>query len=259
MTKRRKARGRKKSSPRTRKPAQNSTPLPPPVEVAAVVESAPPQEQSGGLFAGLGNLLGGTVEAEPEPEAAATSSTPSQGASAGSSPDGEMLSAEAEQILAGIPDVIGGEADDPGGPADVSAQVEAGGLIPSPAGPVDEKTGRALLVQFGAMLAQWRDFEDYKAWGASAGETCGQHLANVANTLWARYAPSFLQSVESTCPGAMALAFGAGLPLVAVVMRDMARAKAVPLVQPTQTPKPHTAAAPGPAARPARGIVFAEA
>lgn len=260
--------GTHKRKPRTKKPAQ-SKPLPPPVEVATAASAPEAAEpKSAGLFAGLGNLLGGTVEATPEagPETV-TYSMPSGGASAGSSPEADgSLSAEAEEILAGIPDCIGGgrEADDAGGPADVSGQVGESVPFSAAAGPIDEKTGRALLVQFGSLLSSWREFEEYKAWGLNAGETCGQHLANVANALWVRYAPAFVQSLEGSAPGAMALAFGAGIPLLGVVMADLARAKAVPLVAPQAAPaaagtqRVNVAAATAPAAppRPARGIVF---
>lgn len=221
-------RATKKKRAKSRKRVTVAKPLPSPVEPQSLNLPSPSEQvsnpspnESGGMLAGLGDLLG--LSPSPVVEQGREAAILSGVSSPGCSPD---LSAEQESILAGVPDRIGGEADEPGGPADVPVSM-------APAVPVvvTDKTAAAILTQFGALLASWRKFEEYKAWGLGAGESAGEYLASALNHAWARYAPLLLQSAEGSFPGLTAFVFAAGLPLVPVVIADLARASAAPLVR----------------------------
>jgi hypothetical protein len=215
-----------------KKPAQ-SKPLPPPLEVPQASSGPQVQEQSGGLFGNLGNLLSGkTVEAEAGPEVE-TFSSPSESSSPGSHPEAGPLSAEAEQILSQIPESIG-EADEAGGPADLSGCENSAGVVELGAEICDEATARAALAWIGDTLAAWRKREEYSKAGQQAG-AAGPHVARLVNQAWAQFAPAFLSNLGNAYPGlipAVVIIGGAFGPAVLADVRESRKAAHKPLVGP---------------------------
>jgi len=198
-------------------------------------QSEPEPKPNGGLLSGLGNLF---QTPEPELQPSPIFSTASQPAPGGSfRSEAGPLSPEAEQILSQIPDAIGGEAGDPGGPADLAGAdgLELGGEI------CDEAAARATLEWIGDMLADWRKREDYRQAGKNAAGAA-KHWAKVVNQAWARFAPQLLTSLGNAWPGLIpavamtAVAFG---PAIASDVKQSAKERAgLGLVQPQSGPVP---------------------
>jgi hypothetical protein len=174
-----------------------SSPLPPPLELPAPSSQPEPKPNGNGLFGNLNPFASPSRQSSPE-----TFSTAPQSSPAGFSPETEPLSPEAEQILSQIPETIGGEADDPGGPADVGDHAgQLGGAGFDLAGEIcDEEAAREILEWVGDSLADWRKREEYRVAGKRAGGAA-KHWSRVINGLWTRYAPLLLSQLGETVPG----------------------------------------------------------
>jgi hypothetical protein len=218
--------------------------LPPPVEVETVDNGGGEYEDNlseseSGLLSSLGNLLK-SPEVE-QPKTAAASLPSSGGSSESSIPKSEALPAEAERLLAGVPDLIGGEGAAPGGalPDAVDGPEGAGLLEMVGSEIVDAEAAAAVLQWVGGALADWRKREAYRDAGRNAA-MAGKHWARVCNQLWQEYAPGLLADVADRYPGLVpALALTAipfGMAVWADVQETSKARKAVPLVRETAKP-----------------------
>lgn len=232
----------------------SSSPLPPPLEMAASPSLVPePKPNGAGLLSGLGNLFASPNPEPPSPSPEQTFSTGPQSSPAGFSPE---LSPEAEQILAQIPETIGdGAAAAVPGELGGADDFDLAGEI------CDEEAARDILEWVGESLADWRKREEYRAAGQRAGGAA-KHWSRVVNGLWTRYAPVMLASLGESMPGLIpavamtAIAFG---PAIASDMRQTSEERRRRgLAQPQRSPQPISVGEPATAepARPRRGIVF---
>jgi hypothetical protein len=207
------------------------------------VQPSQPAE-SGGLLSGLNNLFKPQSQAEPEAPQAAPSK-PSLESSAF-----EPLSAESERILASVPETIGGgEADDPGGPADVPNQDPIAALMAQVAfDPQDVQDTLAEMFDWMAERFQsdhWRLTERQARMG-------GRPAAMMLNAIWTKlqsYIPDMLSKWCEATPGATAFFLWAGIVVGPKAMKQFSlsreRSKAKPRV-----PAPQPAAPAQPQQRP---------
>jgi hypothetical protein len=253
-----KARPAKKKSKARPAKKRAAAPLPEPVEVGGP-EVRPASAEEKSL---LSKLFGGD-QSNPNPSTPQHNPAPSgiesvTGSGGSSIPNcSEPLSAEAERILAGVPATVGGEADDPGGPADFS-----GSALP---GSDDAAELVALMdcVMFtpedvAGTVAEWCDhlatWLDSDHWRISEGQQrlLGKPYATLANGMWGKVKqmlPGWLASTCETTPGlagsfmVTAAVFGPKVMQQLIVSRM--KKKAGPrIVKPNNEPAPAPAPAP---------------
>lgn len=116
---------------------------------------------------------------------------------------GSPLSPEAEALLAGIPETIGGPEPEPGAPVANGSPEPDGEVLMDMIGEelVDDEDLAELLAMVGQMLAKRRKRQAYEKAGVRAGSIAAKPWADVINHLWFTYAPSFLSEMTSTIPG----------------------------------------------------------
>jgi hypothetical protein len=139
-------------------------------------------------------------------------------------PDSEpaSLTDEAERILNSVPDHIGDDLDDLPADAGTLPGLQPQADVPQLGSPImTEKNAASILRGIGETLATWRKREAYKNAGERAAEDCADSLAQVANQAWAQLAPSFLKSMESSCPGVVPLCMGLAFAFGPAVMEDI--------------------------------------
>lgn len=230
--------------------------LPEPIEINAMRGPAKPEEKPG-LLGQLGSLFSGA----DNPSATSMMSSAESGhSSAGSIPD--PLSRESEQILSSVPDHIGGEADDPGGPGDVSMHedIDADSVREFMAEIVFENQDiHDLLVEFFDWIAEKRQMEHWRLTERQA-RMLGRPLAQLLNSLWIRlqnYLPETLAGWCEDIPGATGFILACGLvPTPKIfqdvrILRERAKLRAKSLVREQSRSQPIR-----PAPKPASGIVF---
>jgi hypothetical protein len=214
-----------KSKPRPKKRAskqsksQHTKPLPPPIELP-LPSAKPAEPESPGLLSGLSNLF-----QSPQAPAAAPQGSEDFSAPSSTATFNEPLSAESERILASVPDRIGGgEADDPGGPADVSHETD--GLAALVGGEIcDEQDVHQLLKMVGGFLADFRKCESYRIDDGKAG-LIARPWAQVVNHLWVRYAPALLTDLSNSVPGLAKAVMLTSLVFGPAVMEDVKQSSA---------------------------------
>ncbi len=216
---------------------KKTTALPPPVEVETVDNGGGEYEDNlsesdGGLLSSLGNLLKSS-EVE-QPKTAAASLPSSGGSSASSIPKSEALPAEAERLLAGVPDFIGGDgAAAPGGalPDAVDGPEGAGLLEMVGSEIVDAEAAAAVLQWVGGALADWRKREAYRDAGRNAA-MAGKHWARVCNQLWREYAPGLLADVADRYPGLVPAVALTVIPFGMALWADVQETRKIHLAKP---------------------------
>lgn len=151
---------------------------------------------------------------------------------------GEPLSAEAERILAGVPDVIGEAEPEAGAAADgVTVTVEAPPVVLSSA------TVKLLLLAACKQVAKWRKFDRYAIGESEAGLLAGPYT-ELLNAVIDKLAPAFVRQFAVSLPGLGEAVALSAVIFGPVVMADLARqdeSKAARMVEPGQS---HVASAP---------------
>lgn len=245
-----KSKPRRKYKKRQPKAAAN---LPEPIDIAAAraVQSQPANDppsllsQMGSLFTGADNP--GTTSAQL-----------SEPFSPGST-DFSSLPVESERLLSGLPQTIGGEADDPGGPADVPDGDPIAALMAQVA--FEPQDVQDVIAEFFDFMAERFESDHWKLTDRQA-RMLGRPAAQLMNSMWVKlqnYLPDILGRWCEGTPGAMAFILACGIVLTPKISTQLAlsreRKKARPqIVQEREQPKP---AQPIPAPeKPRVGIVF---
>lgn len=239
---------RKKRQP---KPAGN---LPEPIDVAAARVAEKQPEKPEGLLSEIGSLFNGA----DSPGAQEQSAAPSANSSTGSIPD--SLPPESERILAGVPETIGAEPDDPGAPADVPINDDPIAALMAQVA-FEPQDVQDVLAEFFDWMAE-RFASDHWKLTERQARMLGRPAAQMLNALWVRlqqYIPDILGRWCEETPGAMAFIVACGIVVAPKITRQVQisreRAKAKPLVQDKPQPKPPQPQPIRPE-RPAYGIVF---
>jgi hypothetical protein len=200
---------------RARKTNPSSNPLPPPVEVTEM-QSGNPEQSSEPKSGGLLEMF---RSSEPKPE-----NLPG----ADGSLDSSILSSDPEtaRLLDSIPDAIGvegedvrgGEADDAGGPGDVSNVIP----FPAVAGPVSEDVLSGVLLKSFAWVAEWRKRECYRLTDKDAG-TLAQCTLPVLNPWVSEMLAKLLGEWAQTNPALIAMVIGWSSVVGPMIAADMAQ------------------------------------
>ena len=225
--------------------------LPAPVELQPV--QSKPAEKSGGLLDGL-------FPSSREPKVTSASSAISIDSSTVNS--GEPLSPESERLLHAVPDAIGGEADDAGGPADVP-QGEGDAIAALMAQVAFEPQDvQDVICELFDWLAERFQSDHWQLTDRQA-RMLGRPAAQLANSMWAKlqvYIPDILGKWCEETPGATAFILACGLVIGPKVTKQVAISRERARVQPILKPAPQ----PGPQAverkpEPARtGVIWSE-
>ncbi len=250
LKKPRKKRARRKSQkPRQREPRN----LPAPVDLTPSASPEPAQPVT--LASRVANLFS-TQAAAPATQSESSSATYG---------DGEPLSAESQNLLASVPDSIGGTSEP--GEAD-------GASLPDPQDPIaalmaqvafEEQDVKDTLGELFDWLAE-RFESDH--WRLTDRQTrmLGRPAAQMLNSVWAKlqvYIPDILGKWCEDTPGATALLMACGIVIVPKVAKQVAisrtRRKSVPMVQQGASHvAPVAAPPPQPAAAPASSMIWAQ-
>ena len=232
---------RKQRQPRQPKPSAN---LPEPIEVtAAQPKQSPPAKPADGLLNSLSNLFTIPQKAEPEYLSLDASQTFSTS---------EALPAESERVLASVPEIIGGEADDPGGPADVQELDPVAALMAQVA--FEPQDVQDILVEMFDWLGE-RFQSDHWKLNERQARMLGTPAALMLNSIWARlqdYIPDLIAKWCMETPGASKFILACGLvigPKIAKQITISRERKRLAL-----SPQGHGEKKPGPVAAP-RGPV----
>ena len=190
----------RKRATRQRRKKESSAALPAPVEVASVQP-----EKSGGFLSGF------TSKPAPAPSPSLIDSSPSS--------ISEGLSAEAENLLAGVPDVIG----ETGGVSLPSSDPDEAGagddLTPAlGAEIIDAEQMQGLIVYATGVLADVRKFEPWRI-GDGPASLLAKPYAQLVNGAWRQFAPVLLSQMCEKYPGLFA-----ALSLSAVIFGPIAMA-----------------------------------
>ena len=218
----------KKRQPKKRqlKPAAN---LPEPIDVAvARVQAKPQDEKSSGLLSGLGSLFS-------DPDNPGKGSI-SEGPSVDSLSGNASLPLESERLLSHVPERIGGEADDPGGPADMPGNnLPADDPIAALMAQVafEPQDVQDVIEEFFEWLSEHYQSDHWKL-SERQSRMLGRPAAQLLNSMWVRlqnYLPDILSKWCEETPGAMAFIMACGIvvaPKVTqqiTISRERARAK----------------------------------
>lgn len=149
---------------------------------------------------------------EDSPEPSSTSST------------SEPLSPESERILSSVPSSIGGEADDPGGPADV--RVKDDGPVAALMEQVAFETQdvQDMLAEMFDWLAERFQSEHWKL-NERQARVLGRPSTLMLNSIWLKlqaYIPEILAKWCEETPGATAFITAVGLVIVPKVTKQVA-------------------------------------
>lgn len=249
---------KKQSKPRAKKPGmkarnpRQSKPqnLPEPVEISAPRVPLPlpgPAPDADGILAGIGNLF--------SPEKAP--SQPDADFAPGSKITSDSLPPESERLLHAVPDVIGSEADDPVGPAQLPDQDPVAALMAQVA--FEPQFVQDLFEEFHSYLARLLDSEHWEMTDRQARMIRGP-ATQLLNSMWTNlqsYLPDIFSRWCEQTPGATAfflaisIVDGPKIPQQIAISRERARQR--PLVQEKPKPTPIQSARPP---QPPVGIVF---
>ena len=202
-----KKRAKKQEQRRAKNPAAN---LPEPVDVQPHVPQLPPKPQ--GLLSGLGDLF------KPQSQDFGSDSQPSSTVS-----PAEALPAESERLLAAVPERIGGEADDPGGPADVPGQDDPIAALMAQVA-FEPQDVQDVIEEGFAWLAEHFHSEHWKLTERQS-RMLGKPAALLANSLWAKLQamlPDILGRWCEETPGAAAFILACGIVVVPKVTQQVA-------------------------------------
>jgi hypothetical protein len=246
-----KSKPRRKYKKRQPKPAAN---LPEPIDVAAArVQQNPPPKQDGGLLAEIGSLFTGA-------DNPGVMAPPSAASSAASSISTDSLPPESERLLSSVPDFIGGEADDPGGPADVPDQDPVAALMAQVA--FEPQDVQDVIAEFFDWLAERFDSDHWKL-NERQARMLGRPAAQLANSMWLKlqnYLPDILSKWCEETPGATAFILACGIVVFPKVQKQVAisreRAKAERPQLVKEPPKPVQPVSAPAQEKPRVGIVF---
>jgi hypothetical protein len=240
----------RKYKKRQPKPAAN---LPEPIDVAAArIEQSQPANEDSGLLSQIGSLFTGA-----DNPGAANSASPALPVSSTSTDT--SLPPESERLLSAIPSTIGGEADDPGGPADVPDQDPIAALMAQVA--FEPQDVQDVIAEFFDWMAERFESDHWKLNDRQA-HMLGRPAAQLANSMWVKlqnYLPDILSKWCEETPGATAFILVCGIVVFPKVQkqvsisRERAKAAQPALVKEQLKPQP----IPVPAAeKPRVGIVF---
>ena len=191
------------------------------------------QPESGGLLAGLGNLLE-IGAAKPEPE---TSQQQPSVQSAGYSP--EALSAESERLLAGVPEHIGDTSDEI---SVASAEADGGEAIAALMQSVafEEQDVQDTIAEMFDWLAERFKSEHWQLSDRQA-RLLGRPAAVLMNSMWKRlseHVPDILTKWCEETPGAMAFLLACGMVVGPKIVKqvEITRSRATTRPQPKTGP-----------------------
>jgi hypothetical protein len=226
------------SRPRKKRQPKQAKNLPPPIEITSM--PAKPEEKPDGLIDQLGSLFSGADNTAKENLLSAQPGI-------GSTPD--SLPRESERILSSVPQTIGDEADDPGGPGDVSMHET-----------IEDDPIKALMAQVAFedqdvqdMIAEFFDWlaERFKSdhWKLNERQArmLGRPAAQLLNSMWSRlmdYLPEILSRWCEETPGATAFILACGIVIVPKVTqqvrisRERKKEKIKPIAAPAPRPQP---------------------
>lgn len=138
---------------------------------------------------------------------------------------GDPLSAEARRILDGIPDRIGGEADDPGGPADVDRLGEVDPLAElANQDIVDAHIAGKCISMVLAGVRRIRHRDCYRL-DDDALDDLGESWTPCLNGLWRRYAPELLRRLNSSAPDLFKAILATSIAFGPMIAQDMAQSR----------------------------------
>jgi hypothetical protein len=244
---------RRKYKKRQPKPAAN---LPEPIDVAAArVQQSQPANPDAGLLSQIGSLFIGADNP------GANQPTPSKPFSPGST-ESPSLSQESERLLFAVPSTIGGEADDPGGPADVQDADPIAALMAQVA--FEPQDVQDVIAEFFDWLAERFESDHWKL-NERQARMLGRPAAQLANSMWVKlqnYLPDILSKWCEETPGATAFILACGIVIAPKISKQMAisreRAKAGQPMLVREQPKPQPIPVPAPE-KPRAGIVIERA
>jgi len=152
------------------------------------------------------------------------------------------LSEESRRLLSSVPDSIGGEADDPGGPAELPGDDAIAGLMAMVA--FEPQDVQDTLCEFFDWTAE-RFKSDHWRLTERQARMLGKPTSLLLNSLWARLClilPDIIGRWASKTPGASAFLLAAGVIVVPKIAKQVqisrARKKTRPVIQPSQRPEP---------------------
>lgn len=238
----------------TRRPRRSKN-LPEPIDLATerIVVPQPTQSSASPLQA-IGNLFRPKETNQAQPESI------SQGESLTSSGNStsDPLSAESERLLDSVPESIGGEVDDAGGPAAVSSQVPEDPIAALMAQVAfEEQDVKDTLGELFDWLAE-RFESDH--WRLTDRQTrmLGRPAAQMLNAIWGKlqvYIPDILGKWCEDTPGATAFILACGIVVVPKVTKQVAISRQRAKTRgPVIAPQPARPQAVPP--KPKMGIVF---
>lgn len=142
--------------------------------------------------------------------------------------EGEELSPESERILASVPDAIedtsdpvdGGDVQDVQGGVRITESASALATV----GCIDPDDVRDTLLLLTGKIADMRKFEGWRITEEQAGKLARPYT-RVVESLWERYAPAFLNSLNANVPGLMQAAIVTAVVFGPVIKADLSRKK----------------------------------